>query len=111
MLSFRGLVLKETEPSRVYPLLNYIFFEKGKSEIPERYMLLNADQVKTFNDTTILGGTLDKYYHLLNIYAYRLIHNPISKIKIIGCNDYQSKSEKVNIELSKARALECFQLF
>jgi outer membrane protein OmpA-like peptidoglycan-associated protein len=111
LATYRGLVMKETKTRNLYPLLNYVFFDEGKSVIPDRYILLTADQTPTFNDTTILGGTLDKYYHMMNIYAYRLIHFPKSKIKIIGCNDNDSKSEKGNTALSKERAMNVFNYF
>ena len=108
LADFRGLIMKEYRCFNLYPFLNYIFFDEGKSEIPERYILLKTDSTKWFNDSLILGGTLDKYYHILNIYAFRLIHNPNSKIKIIGCNDNESKTEKGNTKLSKARAMNVF---
>ena len=103
--------MKKTNYGYPHPLLNCIFFDEAKSEIPERYILLTAEQTLAFNDSIILGGTLDIYYHILNIYAFRLIHNPNSKIKIIGCNDNDSKSEKGNIELSKKRALSVYNYF
>jgi hypothetical protein len=102
---FRGLVMKETITRNLYPLLNYVFFDEGKSDIPERYILFdNSSETKIFADTSIYGGTLDKYYHLMNIYGYRLQKNPNVKIKIVGCNDGESKAEKGNTELSKQRA-------
>ena len=108
---FRGLVINESRSRNLYPLLNYIFFDEGKSDIPEWYVLLDVDKTSSFSDTTLIGDTMDKYYNLLNIYAYRLIHNPNSKLKIIGCNDNQSKSEQGNIALSKARALSVLNYF
>jgi len=109
---FRGLVMKETITRNLYPLLNYVFFDEGKSDIPERYILFdNASQTKIFADTSIYGGTLDKYYHLMNIYGYRLQKNPNVKIKIVGCNDGESKAEKGNLDLSKQRATNIYNYF
>lgn len=109
---FRGLVMKETITRNLYPLLNYVFFDEGKSEIPERYILFDDPaQTKIFADTSIYGGTLDKYYHLMNIYGYRLQKNPNVKIKIVGCNDGESKAEKGNVELSKQRATNIYNYF
>lgn len=110
--SYRGLVMKETITRNLYPLLNYVFFDEGKSDIPERYILFdNQSQTKIFADTSIYGGTLDKYYHLLNIYGYRLQKYPNVKIKIVGCNDGESKAEKGNTELSKQRATNIYNYF
>lgn len=109
---YRGLVMKETITRNLYPLLNYVFFDEGKSDIPERYILFDdPSQTKMFADTAIYGGTLDKYYHLLNIYGYRLNKFPNVKIKIVGCNDGESPKEKGNIELSKQRATNIYNYF
>jgi len=101
---FRGLVMEQFQTWELYPLLNYLFFDKGSSTIPSRYHLFNnSAQTENFTDTTIAGGTLDKYYHLLNIYGYRMNKFPNAKIEIVGCNDGTTKEEKAP-GLSKARA-------
>jgi outer membrane protein OmpA-like peptidoglycan-associated protein len=92
----------------LYPLLNYVFFDLGSSDIPERYVMFKDNaETKDFADTTITGGTLDKYYHLLNIYGYRLTKNPDSKIEIVGCNDGTTSGEKRS-GLSKERATNVY---
>lgn len=101
---FNGLVMKEVMTRDLYPLLNSVFFDEGSSVIPDRYIPLTSDYTSSFNDTTIAGGTLDKYYHVLNIYGFRLNKNPESKITLVGCNDNVTEKEKGNLELSKARA-------
>lgn len=101
---FNGLVMKEVMTRDLYPLLNSIFFEEGSSVIPDRYIPLSNDYISSFNDTTIAGGTLDKYYHVLNIYGFRLKQHPDTKITLVGCNDNITDKEKGNLELSKARA-------
>lgn len=106
--TFRGLVMNETKTWDLYPLLPNIFFDIGKDEIPARYQLFKSkDQTKYFTDTTIAGGTLDKYYHLLNIYGFRLTNKPNEKITIVGNTDNQSEGEKSK-ELAKKRAENVF---
>ncbi len=108
---FRGLVMEEVKTWDLYPLLNYVFFDLGSSEIPDRYILFkNAAQTKMFSDTSIAGGTLDKYYHLLNIYGFRLQKYPDAKIEIVGCNDSKSPEEK-KAGLSKDRAQVVYDYF
>ncbi len=103
--NWRGLVMKETKTWNLYPLLNYVFFDQCSGDIPERYILFDSpEQTEMFTDTTILGGTLDKYYHLLNIYGYRLKNNPDVKITIVGTNDGVTTCEKNNMKLSESRA-------
>ena len=111
LADFRGLVMEEVKTWDLYPLLNYVFFDLGSSEIPERYILFkNASQTSMFSDTTIAGGTLDKYYHLLNIYGFRLKKHPDAKITILGCNDDRTPEEK-KAGLSKARAQAIYDYF
>lgn len=109
LASWRGLVMKETKTWNLYPLLNYVFFDQCSDKIPERYILFDSpDQTEMFTDTTILGGTLDKYYHLLNIYGYRLRNNPDVKITIVGTNDNLTSCEKGNSKLSQTRAQKVY---
>lgn len=109
LASFRGLVMKETKTWNLYPLLNYVFFEPGSSVIPDRYILLDSyDQTGIFTDTTILGGTLDKYYHVMNIYGYRLTNNPNAKIEIVGTIDMEVEKD---VKLAEARAQKVYNYF
>lgn len=111
LAQYNGLVMEEILTWDLYPLLNYVFFDLGSAEIPKRYKLFNNEsQIKSFSDTTIPGGTLDKYYHMMNIYGFRLNKNPNSKIEIIGCNDGTTPEEK-KAGLSKERATNVYNYF
>jgi outer membrane protein OmpA-like peptidoglycan-associated protein len=102
---FRGLVMKEVQTWNLYPLLNYVFFDLGSAELPSRYInFRNIDETKAFTDTTISGGTLDKYYHVMNIYGFRLNQKPNSKIQVVGCHDGTFDVEKNTPNLAKDRA-------
>lgn len=108
LASFRGLVMKQVQTWDLYPLLNYVFFDLGKSNIDDRYILFDdPSQTEYFSDTTIPGGTLEKYYHLLNIYGFRLQQYPDTKIEIVGCNDGTTSEEKAP-NLSKERATNVY---
>jgi outer membrane protein OmpA-like peptidoglycan-associated protein len=109
--NFRGLVMEQFQTWDLYPLLNYVFFDAGSSKIPDRYILFKSPDdkfKKAFTDTTIRGGTLEKYYHILNIYGYRLNKYPEAKIEIVGCNDGKTPEEK-RPNLSKERAEAVFK--
>ena len=85
--NFNGLVIEEILVKEIYPLLTYVFFDEGSAEIPKRYKLFRSpDQTKSFSDTTIPGGTLQKYYHLLNIIGFRMQQYPNTKISLGGYN-------------------------
>ncbi len=83
-------VVRET-----FPLCNYIFFNTGSTDIPDRYVLLTKDQVKDFSEehlqkfsTTETSGRSKRqlivYYDVLNILGDRMLKNPASSIKLIG---------------------------
>jgi outer membrane protein OmpA-like peptidoglycan-associated protein len=102
--NFRGLVMEEILNWSLYPLLTYVFFEEGSSTLPSRYQTFKSpSETRLFTDTTISGGTLSKYYHILNIFGFRLVKNPNEKIEIVGCNDAETPAEK-RAGLSKERA-------
>ncbi len=104
LASYRGLVMEEVLTWDLYPLLNYLFFDIGSSELPSRYIRFkSAADTRGFSDTTIAGGTLNKYYHILNIYGFRLNQFPDAKIEIVGTNDGTTAPEK-RPGLSKERA-------
>jgi outer membrane protein OmpA-like peptidoglycan-associated protein len=88
--NFRGLVIEENLVKELYPLLTYVFFDSGSATIPDRYVLFtDPSQTQGFDETKIPGGTLQKYYHMLNIIGSRLRNNPTKVIEIVGNNSNQ----------------------
>ncbi len=86
------------------PLLNYIFFDYGSSEIPERYFQFDSNSQIDFSESKLFNlSLLDVYHHILNIVGSRLRLYPEAKITITGCNSNIGEEER-NLELSKARA-------
>ncbi|MBK6291163.1 MAG: PD40 domain-containing protein [Ignavibacteria bacterium] len=100
--SFKGLVMEERATIQLYPMLPYVFFDLNSSAMPSRYKLITASQTNGFNDELLPGGTLDKYYHVLNIFGYRLKKYPNVKVELVGCVD--EKNEDKNSSLPKERA-------
>jgi len=85
------------------PLLNYVYFDPGRSDIPGRYALFKtAADAKTFDPAT-LKGTMEKYRHALNIIGQRAAERPKAKLKIVGCNSGFGE-EKGKTDLSRRRA-------
>jgi outer membrane protein OmpA-like peptidoglycan-associated protein len=97
--------------SELFPLRNYIFFEAGSTEIPNRYVLLKKDEVAAFEEQNVflttpanLSGS-DKrqmivYYNILNILGKRMNANPSTNIKLVGsslqgASDGRSMAESV----------------
>jgi outer membrane protein OmpA-like peptidoglycan-associated protein len=84
--------------SEAFPLRNYVFFDLGSTEIPDRYVLINKDQAKNFKEDQSevfmpknLSGRSDReiivYYNLLNILGDRLVRNPTATIKLVGSSE------------------------
>lgn len=84
------------------PLLNYIFFDYTKSEIPKRYKLIQNSE--EFNSKSLMfKDIIEVYYDLLNIVGFRLRQKPNSIITLVGCNSDVGE-ESANLELSRQRA-------
>lgn len=93
---FRGLLIEENLVKELYPLLTYVFFDSGSAKIPDRYIQFSdPSQTQNFTDTTIPGGTLQKYYHVLNVVGFRMRSHPETKIEIVGCNSNQANIGEV----------------
>ncbi|MBK9109122.1 MAG: outer membrane beta-barrel protein [Saprospiraceae bacterium] len=82
----------------IFPIRNYVFFDLGSHEIPNRYVLLNKEQAKTFQieqlDLEIpknLKGRSQRqmvvYYNVLNILGDRMLKNPASTIQLVGSSE------------------------
>ena len=85
------------------PLLNYVYFSEGQSEVPERYVRFASQSETTSFSEEALRGTKEKYINLLNIIGLRLRNHPQATIRLVGCNANVGE-EKGNKALSRARA-------
>jgi len=81
-----------------FPLRNYVFFDLGSTQIPERYVLLKKPQVADFKEDNVelftpqnLSGRSDRqmivYYNVLNILGDRMSKNPTSNITLVGSSE------------------------
>lgn len=88
-----GLRVKE-----VFPIRNYVFFDAGSTEIPQRYVILKKDQVSEFREDNLesfapknLSGRSDRqmivYYNILNILGDRMVKNPTTNITLVGSSE------------------------
>jgi len=82
----------------IFPIRNYIFFDLGSTEIPNRYVKLKKDQVKDFKEDPMELPTPENYsgrserqmivyYNILNILGDRMGKNPSTTIKLIGASE------------------------
>lgn len=87
----------ERRVREIFPLRNYVFFNKGSTEIPDRYVLLTKEQVKDFKEEhlelfplKIPAGRSERqmivYYNVLNILGDRMGKNPSATVRLTGAS-------------------------
>lgn len=85
------------------PLLPYVFFEKGSASIPNRYQILEQQQLLAFSEDSVNSDDrLSTYYHIMNVIAKRMKLYPQASLTLTGCNA-DIDEEQDNISLSKQR--------
>lgn len=90
--------------SEVHPLLNYIFFEENKADIPARYSKIYDYQTKTYDvNRSRSEGVITIYRDILNILGQRMRNTPTSEISLKGFVS-ASSNESGNLELANSRA-------
>lgn len=82
----------------IFPLRNYVFFDLGSTQIPDRYELINKNQVKDFKEDQLdmfvpknMSGRSQRqmivYYNVLNILGDRMNKNTAITINLVGSSD------------------------
>jgi len=88
-----SVAVEEITVSDHSPLLNHIYFDTGRAEIPARYHLFRTKSEAQAFDEKALKSTMEKYRHLLNIIGKRCAERPRAKLTLIGCNSAAEKKE------------------
>lgn len=107
--------------SETFPLSNYIYFEKGSTEIPGRYKMLNKNQVQDFKEDQVavkspkdLSGRSKRemvvYYHVLNILGDRMGKNPNSTITLVGSSEKGPEDGKLMAGSVKTYLVDVFTI-
>ena len=82
----------------VSPTLNYVFYDDGQSELPDRYNKFST-QSETRGYSLASFYKLDAlgiHYEILNIIGKRLQDHPASKITLTGTRSFHSDGDSVN---------------
>jgi outer membrane protein OmpA-like peptidoglycan-associated protein len=109
----------ERRVRETFPIRNYVFFDQGSTEIPERYVLLKKGEVKEFKEDQLevftpknLEGRskreMTAYYNILNILGDRMSKNPTSTIKLIGASENGPQEGRVMAESVKKYLVDIF---
>lgn len=95
------LEIERTHVVEVFPMLHYVFFEDGSSDIPARY-----DIGGDFNSETELAGldALDIHHRILDVVGKRLSEKPSATITITGTRSDHASSDARLPTLSRDRA-------
>jgi outer membrane protein OmpA-like peptidoglycan-associated protein len=87
----------ERRVRETFPIRNYVFFDLGSTKIPDRYVLLNKDQVKDFKEDRLevfaskkLSGRSSRqmtvYYNVINILGDRMQRNLNANVRLTGAS-------------------------
>lgn len=107
--------------SESFPLSNYVYFEKGSTSIPSRYILLEKDEVNDFkedqvdlNMSSTLSGRAKRemvvYYNVLNILGDRMVKNPGATITLVGSSDEGVENGKMMASSIKTYLVDVFAI-
>jgi len=102
-----------------FPLRNYVFFEAGSAEIPNRYVALTKDQAASFKEeqlqevrpTSMTGRSarqMTVYYNILNILGDRMKRNPGTAIFLSGASEKGPEHGKARAEAIKRYLVDVF---
>lgn len=90
--------------TQLRPLLTYLFFDRGDSTIPERYVRRAPEQIVNFNENALEHlGTLDIYHNLLDIIGARMRRNRAAAITVTGTQP-DAPADRGKLSLAEARA-------
>ncbi len=109
----------ELKVTEVFPVRNYVFFDLGSTEIPNRYVLLKKDEVKDFREDQIetakakdVSGRSDRqmivYYNILNILGDRMVKYPSTTVTLVGSSREGSKDAREMAESIKEYLVNVF---
>lgn len=102
----KELVVEDYIRTQYRPLLNYIFFERGSSEMPVRYHKLTSHETRDYDFRRFYEyETLPLYYEALNIFGQRMREYPGGRLTIAGCNDGAEETAITGLSRSRAETV------
>jgi len=92
------ITIEEFQSSNTKPLLPYIFFDKNSDIIPEKYVKIAQANAEEFSADSLYNlGTIETYYHLLNIVGWRMNMFRNTTIELTGCNSGNEEPEVLSV--------------
>src|SRR5947208_1404281 len=88
--------------TEVYPMLHYVFFDDGSSQIPTRYHQRSANARSGFNEHDLFtAGAMEIHHHLLDILGKRLAENPTTSVTLLGTRSLHSAGDASSPSIAK----------
>jgi len=114
------IVPSNRQVKETFPLRKSVFFDMGSTEIPTRYVMLNAAQAASFKEaglqedqpSNLSAGRSARqmavYHNILNVTGDRLRANPQSTITLTGASDKDPVQGKLMAENVKQYLVSAF---
>jgi outer membrane protein OmpA-like peptidoglycan-associated protein len=104
-----------------FPLSNYVFFDEKSTKIPDRYVLLQKNEVDNFKEDQLevfdpkeLSGRSDRqmivYYNVLNILGDRMQENPSAQVRLTGASGEGHEDGNLMAESVKEYLVNIFDI-
>jgi outer membrane protein OmpA-like peptidoglycan-associated protein len=111
----------ERRMTEIFPLRNYVFFDEGSTQIPNRYVVLTKNQVKDFKEDQLetfapknlsdrSKRQMTVYYNVLNILGDRMQKNPSSTIMLVGSSNNDNTDGLTMAESVKTYLVNVFAI-
>ncbi|WP_158727861.1 MULTISPECIES: OmpA family protein [unclassified Flavobacterium] len=111
----------ERRMTEIFPLRNYVFFNEGSTQIPNRYVVLTKNQVKDFKEDQLetfapknlsdrSKRQMTVYYNVLNILGDRMQKNPSSTIMLVGSSNNDNTDGLTMAESVKTYLVNVFAI-
>ncbi len=110
------------QTKETFPIRNSVFFDKGSSEIPNRYVLKSATEAYYFKEqqlqedqpgnikTERSARQMAVYYNILNVLGDRMRNNPSSSIMLSGASEGNPSEGKVMAEKIKSYLVDIYSI-
>ena len=114
-------IVADRRVTETFPLSNYVFFDAKSTTIPDRYVLLQKNEVDNFKEDQLevfkpknLSGRSDRqmivYYDVLNILGDRLQENPSAQVRLTGASMEGTDDGKLMAESVKEYLVNIFDI-
>ena len=111
----------ERRVRETFPVLNYVFFDEGVTEIPGYYVQLTKSQVKDFKEDQLevfqpkrlsgrSGRQMAAYYNVLNILGDRMGKNTATTINLVGSSEKGAAEGVIMAESVKRYLVNVFDI-